>query len=184
MARTKIDLLDDAIDVLRTGGALTIDSLAQRAGLTKPGVLHHFASKEALMESLVERVGALWEQELVSATREGESDPLSRFRAYVTRSLTQEFDGADLALLGDVRLRAQLCQQWTERLDPWFGNEIPATPAQRALLHAARLLADGAWFDQGLGIASMSDDERSAVKAVALDLIDRATTAHPLNVVS
>ena len=56
MARTKTDLLDDAIDVLRTGGTLTIESLAQRAGLTKPGVLHHFPSKEALMEGLIERV--------------------------------------------------------------------------------------------------------------------------------
>ncbi|MEW2011336.1 TetR/AcrR family transcriptional regulator [Microbacterium sp. NPDC078814] len=176
MARTKTDLLDDAIDVLRTGGTLTIESLAQRAGLTKPGVLHHFPSKEALMEGLIERVGMLWEQELVSVTTAEESDPLARFRAYVTRSLTQDFDGADLALIGDVRLRAQLCQQWTERLDPWFGNEIPATPSQRALLHAARFLADGAWFDQGLGIAAMSSDERSAVKDVALELIDRATT--------
>lgn len=175
MARTKTDLLDHAIDVLRSGGTLTIESLAQRAGLTKPGVLHHFPSKEALMEGLIERVGMLWEQQLTSVTGPNDADPVSRFRAYVTRSLTQDFDGADLALLGDVRLRAQLCQQWTERLAPWFGDDIPATPPQRALLHAARLLADGAWFDQGLGIATMTDDERSAVRAVALDLIEQAT---------
>ena len=44
---TKPEILDDAIEVLRRGEPFTIDAVAREAGLTKPGVVHHFETKEA-----------------------------------------------------------------------------------------------------------------------------------------
>jgi AcrR family transcriptional regulator len=50
-------ILDAANVVLRERGArgLTIDAVAAAAGLSKGGVLHHFASKDALVAALVAR---------------------------------------------------------------------------------------------------------------------------------
>lgn len=50
-------ILAAAEEVLRQGGArsLTIDAVAAEAKLSKGGVLHHFASKEALIRALVGR---------------------------------------------------------------------------------------------------------------------------------
>ncbi|MDP4025279.1 TetR/AcrR family transcriptional regulator [Methylobacterium sp. NEAU 140] len=50
-------ILDAADAVLRQGGAraLTIDAVAAAAKLSKGGVLHHFASKDALVLALVVR---------------------------------------------------------------------------------------------------------------------------------
>lgn len=50
-------ILDAANAVLRERGAggLTIDAVAAAAGLSKGGVLHHFASKDALVSALVAR---------------------------------------------------------------------------------------------------------------------------------
>lgn len=50
-------ILDAADTVLLRKGArgLTIDAVAAEAGLSKGGVLHHFASKDALVAALVER---------------------------------------------------------------------------------------------------------------------------------
>lgn len=50
-------ILDAAGAVLRRGGAraLTIDAVATEAGLSKGGVLHHYASKDALILALVGR---------------------------------------------------------------------------------------------------------------------------------
>ena len=45
----KPGILDAAFDVLRRGDTLTIAAVARDAGLTKPGVVHHFATKEVLM---------------------------------------------------------------------------------------------------------------------------------------
>jgi len=50
-------ILDAAAAVLREGGAraLTIDAVAAAAKLSKGGVLHHYASKDALILALVTR---------------------------------------------------------------------------------------------------------------------------------
>lgn len=50
-------ILEAADAVLRKGGAraLTIDAVATEAGLSKGGVLHHYASKDALILALVAR---------------------------------------------------------------------------------------------------------------------------------
>lgn len=50
-------ILEAADIVLRRGGAraLTIDAVAVEAGLSKGGVLHHYASKDALILALVAR---------------------------------------------------------------------------------------------------------------------------------
>lgn len=50
-------ILDAANAVLRRNGAraLTIDAVAAAAGLSKGGVMHHFASKDALVAALVAR---------------------------------------------------------------------------------------------------------------------------------
>lgn len=50
-------ILDAAENVLRRVGArgLTIDAVAAEAALSKGGVLHHYASKEALIRALVAR---------------------------------------------------------------------------------------------------------------------------------
>ena len=50
-------LLDAAIDVIRRDGAraLTLDAVAAEAGVSKGGLLYHFASKRALIDGLLER---------------------------------------------------------------------------------------------------------------------------------
>ncbi|MEI5604275.1 helix-turn-helix domain-containing protein, partial [Streptomyces brasiliscabiei] len=58
---TKIELLDHAVEVLRRGDALTLDAVAREAGLTKPGVVHHFGTKEVLTVAVVNRIIDRWE---------------------------------------------------------------------------------------------------------------------------
>lgn len=171
MARTSEQLLDDAIAVLRRGGVVTIESVAAEAGMSKAGVVHHFASKEALMLGVVDRVVDLWEARLADLAGRSE-DPLARLRAYVDFGVTGVFDGADLALLADVKLRDVLAARWRERLQPWFGIEAPGSAEQKASLQAARLIADGAWTDQALGLLTMTPAERERVRGVAQRLID------------
>ena len=50
-------LLDAAIAVIRRDGAqaLTLDAVAAEAGVSKGGVLYHFATKRALIDGLIER---------------------------------------------------------------------------------------------------------------------------------
>ena len=171
MAKTTEQLLDDAIAVLRRGGVVTIDSVASEAGMSKAGVVHHFSSKEALMVGVVNRVMDLWEGQLAATIGEV-TDPVERLRAYVDFEVLSDFDGGDLALLADVKLRDTLAAQWRERLRPWFGEDAPGDAGQRAALQSARLIADGAWTDQALGLLSMTGEQRALVRGIAQRLID------------
>lgn len=166
---TDVEILDSALDVLRRGDSLTMDSVAREAGLTKPGVVHHFATKETLAVAVVDRLVDLWEAELLARV-DADSDESERLRAYLDYALMGDLDPSDLALIADVRLRDKLRDRWITRLDPWFG-EGQADDVTRPSLRAARFIADGAWFDRALGIVDYDEHERSAILKVAMDLI-------------
>lgn len=168
---TEPELLDHAIGVLRRGEALTIDAVARDAGLTKPGVVHHFHTKEVLTLAVVNRIIDRWEADLRSRAPQ-DANATEKLRAYVDYALTGDFDPSDLALLADVNLRERLSDLWAQRLTPWFGSDIAGDPATRASLRAARLLADGAWFNAALGIPTVHDDERAILRAIALQLVN------------
>ena len=162
---TKTEILDSALEVLRSGGALTIDAVARAVGITKPGVVHHFPTKETLTVAVTEHLLGGWEEELAARTGDG-AEPVDRLRAYVELTLLGEMDVADVALVADLRLREKLAALWSARMSSWFGElDAPA-------LVAARLMADGAWIDRCLGMFDLSAQKRAAVTAVALGLID------------
>lgn len=167
---TKTEILDAALVALRQGELLTLDVVARHVGLTKPGVVHHFATKEVLTIAVVERLMDRWELDLISRVEEG-GDSRARLRAYIDFAFTAEMDPSDLALLSDARLRGKLNELWVVRLTPWFGESITADPVALASIRAARLLADGAWFDRALGTVDFTETERAAILAVAQHLI-------------
>ena len=59
-AQTRDRLLDTAIATVRTHGitGLTLDSVAKEAGVSKGGLLHHFRSKDMLIETMLRRLFA------------------------------------------------------------------------------------------------------------------------------
>ena len=171
---TKPEILDAALVALRRGGPLTLDSVAQEVGLTKPGIVHHFRTKSALTVAVVERLMDLWELDLTSRV-DADADARARLRAYIDFAFTSDLDPSDLALLSDARLQQRLNELWVTRLAPWFGESITDDPAELASIRAARLLADGAWFDRALGTVDFTEADRAAILAIALQLTERTS---------
>ena len=166
--KTKPEILNAALDVLRRGDTLTHDSVAREAGLTKPGVVHHFATKEILSIAVLDHLLDHWETGL--RERAGfDAKPADRLRAYAEHTLLNKMDTADLALLADPKLRDKLSERWTERMNVWFGNS--RTPQ----LVAARLIADGAWINRCLGLLNLDESERKNVAAVVGTLIEEGS---------
>ncbi|HEY8588512.1 MAG TPA: TetR family transcriptional regulator [Naasia sp.] len=153
------------------GEVVSLDSVARRVGLTKAGVVHHFPTKRALMIAVVDRVVDRWLGEF--RTRAGDTgDAGERVRVYLEDAFTGPIDASDLALLADVKLRDALCERWVSRLDDeWFRLGEVTDPGERARLQAVRLLADGAWFDRGLGLIRVSGDEWERIADVARELL-------------
>lgn len=166
---TRAELLDHAIAVLRRGDVLTLDALAAESGLTKAGVVHHVSTKEGLMSAVVDHIIDGWENDLHQLAGP-DADGATRLRAYVEHALTGAFDASDLAVLADPHLRERMRTQWITRLMPWLGT--PAQSGRRPVGElAARLLADGAWFNEALGVPVLEDAEREPVRRLALALL-------------
>ncbi|POX48442.1 TetR family transcriptional regulator [Streptomyces sp. Ru71] len=176
MARSaKRRILEGALELLRVegGGAITLDAAAKQVGLTKPGLMYHFPTKEALMLAVVGHVADRWEKLLLD--RLGRpletASPHQRIRAYVEVSLDVPFDSADFAIYADVHYRTALTDTWVRRMEPWL--DLPGTLPEtvRARLTAARLLADGYWIAAATGVLPVPGRDREQLRAVADDLM-------------
>ena len=73
----KTALLEAAIQVAAQGGveALTIESLAVAAGVTKGGVQYHFHTKDALYEELLDYALSLFDEALEEMAPPGSNRP-------------------------------------------------------------------------------------------------------------
>ena len=97
--KTRDAVLRAAAQVLvRLGvGAFTIDAVAQEAGITKGGVLHHFPSKDALITSLIEQVTQMFNQRLeTELAAEAVGQPGRWLRAYIRTIFSVQFEEINL----------------------------------------------------------------------------------------
>ena len=162
---------------LRTSGTLSLDSAARAAAVTKPGLMYHFSTKEELMTAVLDRVLTRYEVQLTAAlgTHDFAAAPVAdRMRAYVEWACAGECESGDLVMFADPRLRDSLTQHWTERIEPWLQvpDDVPA--AQRSALLAARLLADGVWFNLASDLLPLTAADLAGVRAAAASLLEVA----------
>lgn len=152
---------------------ISLDAVARRVGLTKPGLMYHFPTKEALMVGLVEYVAERWDH-LLREHCGGGPETLTAFertRAYVTVWTTAEVSRADYWVFSDALYHPRLAREWHRRLSPW--NDLAGLAAEAAsLLTAARFCADGAWMAEATGVFRAAD--LTAVRRHALGLVDAA----------
>lgn len=178
---------------LRDTGVLSLDSAARAAGVTKPGLMYHFGTKEQLMTAVLDAVLARYERQLTAALTAAltssaaatggigpDEEPVvfsdapaaDRIRAYVSWACSGECETGDLVMFADPRLRESLTQHWTERIEPWLDlpDDLPA--AERSALLAARLMADGAWFHLASGLLPLDAEALAGVRATAFALLE------------
>ncbi|HIW90795.1 MAG TPA: TetR/AcrR family transcriptional regulator [Candidatus Corynebacterium avicola] len=182
-------LLNDAVDGSGKG-SVSLDSAAKQAGVTKPGLMYHFPTKEALMLALVDHVVDRWEEQLIAALGGPleEAGPVDRIRAYAEFTLGTEFENSDIVMLADPRLRPALTARWGERIAPWVGlspaaEKEPDSASVSATydgldvevatrLHAVRLMADGAWLASATGVLDPGKGARADVLVLAREMLD------------
>lgn len=151
-----------------------MDSAARAGGVSKPGLMYHFSTKQALLEALIDHLIDGYEADLEGLLPQAADATVEeRIEAYLVWATTYTHDAADLVMLADPKLRVPMSARWAERFRPW--TEIPANlpPARRARLNAIRLIADGCWYSEATGVLPLTPDDRRAVLAEALHLLKR-----------
>jgi len=116
-------LLSAACSILMEGEeVLTLDAVAKRSGISKGGLLHHFPSKDALIEGtvaeLIRQFTLISDQ--IQRENPAEPGPLGEVKAYVNAGLepTLRNSAADFAR-GLIRLYGSDFHKDTPFLDPW-----------------------------------------------------------------
>lgn len=170
---TRTRILDGGLELWRTHQAVTLELAAEKAGVTKPGLMYHFATRRDLVEGLVDHVLDGYDVELTRRAGAAAEDlgPVQRLAAYARWALTSSFDLADLAALSDPRLRAVMLERWTDRMARWLWLPDELAPADRARLEAVRLIADGAWLESACHPGGPDRSARAQVLAVVEDLL-------------
>ena len=135
--RNRQAILDAALEAFSSNGyaGVTIDRIAEGAGLSKPNVLYYFPSKEAIHHALLDGLLDLWLAPLRDMDPDGQ--PLDEILAYVARKL-------DLSRRypRESRLFAHEILQGAPHLAPVLGGQLAALVADRAALVAG-------WMAQG-----------------------------------
>ena len=174
-------MLDAAERHLRETGQLSLESAARAAGVTKAGLMYHFATKEELMAAVMDHVIERYERELsdvlvetcqADADEFAQADVEDRIRAYVTWACCGDFEPSDLVMFADPRLQDVLSQRWSSRVEPWLSIPADLPAPRRAQLLGARLMADGVWFNVACGLLALTGRQRDDVRRVALELVD------------
>ncbi len=176
-ARTRI--LDAAETLVRARGVtgLTLDAAAQTAGVSKGGLLYHFASKEALLDALLKRLASFIQEDFEQGVADQPDGPGRVARAMLTWALglppdesNERCDRAaavflvafhhDPALLQPVRDQIARMKQAVEAdgLTPGHGLAIMAA-------------GDGLFMARIFNLYTLSIHERSAIHAALSHLL-------------
>ena len=173
-------MLDAAEAHLGEGGTLTLDSAARAAGVTKPGLMYHFSTKEQLLGAILDRMTARYECEMLAlvAARHGaeiedfaEAPAEQRVLAYLDWACTGAIDAADLVIFADPHLRVTLTERWEDQLSRWLGIPAGVDAGRGARLLAVRLMADGLWFDRASGLGVGPEGQLERIRELARDLL-------------
>lgn len=145
--------------------AVTLDAVADRAGVSKGGLLYHFPSKEALVAGMVDGLCRSF-AELADAAAGADPEPAGRSaRAYLAASAGELWQSSRwLALVGALMISPGLLDSWRT----WVVAGRAADEAENADPVAAaivRLAADGIWLAGVLGLPPPDQQLRAAVLA-------------------
>jgi AcrR family transcriptional regulator len=157
IARTNAreSLLLAACTLLVTHGSekLTLDAVAQEAGVSKGGLLYHFPSKQALLEGVLSwLLESFWEEITVHAARD--TNPVGRWnRAHVQAGMKEEGDEkmrVIAALLNVISTNEHLQAILATHIEKWCENlyNDGLNPEKVTLI---QLAVDGYFFRQMFG---------------------------------
>ena len=160
-------ILDAAVRVIQRDGvtAVTFDSVAAEAELTRGGILYHFRSREDLLAAIHQHLASQWEATLVTeAGRPAEELTADERLAAYIRVSSQSATRAELQLMLEAATRPEWAAPWSAVLERWapVAPDAEADPVSMNRL-VARLAADGLWMFESLAYRALPEAQRRAV---------------------
>ena len=165
---TRAEIIDMAIEVAADQGAmgLTMDAVVARLPFSKGALLHHFPSKLALLEGVIDHLaGQMTAQVLEEAARD--PNPYGRnarayLRATVNDPVTERDVSIGRAALVACAVEPGLIVRWRAAMRA-LAEDDPVDPAGKDDALMLRLIADGLWMSDLFGTHEVSPEQRKAL---------------------
>ncbi len=180
---TREHILDVALELIAQEGVqkMRFDAIGEEVGLTRSGIEHHFPTRDALVDGLLEAFRDELERDLEVRLEEQRArhHPRPGPAAYID----QAFASLDAAP-GERTQRAALLAALvsgtsaTERVRAWtqatFAKSLADdTQDPSEVVTLAMLAADAVWLLELLGWMCWPDEERASLHAAAMALIEQ-----------
>lgn len=165
---TRAEIIEKALEVAAELGAsgFTLDAVAARTSVSKGALLHHFPSKIALLEGMVDHLGRM-HTDTILAEAARDPEPYGRnarayLRARVNEPVTPQDVSIGRAIMAACAIEPALAQRWNGWIDK-VKIDDPSDPvgADDALM--LRLIADGLWMSDLFGTHAVSPEQRQAL---------------------
>jgi AcrR family transcriptional regulator len=157
-AEVRAQLLEVAAELCAEVGIpnASLEAISRRAGVSKGGLLHHFPTKQALIEALTETLLADLSERIELHVAQ-DPDPRGRFtRAYLLACLeyrkkptSDHWDTLAIMLGTEPGMRTR----WTKWLSANMKRHGEREDTTACLI--VRMAADGVWFSEAVGIPSV-----------------------------
>jgi AcrR family transcriptional regulator len=163
-------ILHAATRVVQHSGvtAVTFDSVAAEAGLTRGGIMYHFPSRDDLLAALHEHQAHAWDDAMTrSAGKSAEEATVDERLAAYVRVCADSATRAELQLLLEAVSTPAHMSPWTTVMDRWTPpidpNAIDPTDREAVSRLIARLAADGLWMHEALSNQPLPAEVRTAI---------------------
>ncbi|MFO0939641.1 MAG: TetR/AcrR family transcriptional regulator [Pirellulales bacterium] len=173
-------LIDSAeVVVTRDGVArLTLEAVAREAGLSKSGLLHHFPSKEVLIDAIVDRTVVQWSQSVEEAIEQLPAGPHRTARGLLHCCLgdasawneqLHRSSSALLAVLVHCPDKSTTLHQFYNKLHSKMEHEGRGSPFGDLVL----AVIDGFWLRWVTGLAPLEDSQIVRMRKLLESLIPK-----------
>lgn len=150
--------------------AATMDATARAAGVSKGGLLYHFATKDALEHALLDRLMALVDEDLAAMSSAPEGAV-----AFFVRTSVMDDDPLDRALIASARLAQGGSTSATETLRHvrarWEDALRPHVRDETAL-DLVLLVSDGLYYNNAISGAAAGPVPRGAGLEALIALVE------------
>ncbi|WP_181350172.1 TetR/AcrR family transcriptional regulator [Thalassobacillus sp. CUG 92003] len=162
----KIDILHAASSIVRERGIfnLTLEAVAEQAGISKGGLLYHYPSKEALVQGMVEHLANNYSEKIAN---NAEADPKEKgkwTRAFLDVTFKQSYQNKDMnaGLLAAKAVNSDLLDPIRDAYAEWQ-HEIEHDGLDPVKATILRLAIDGMWLSELFDIYQIEEEKKQEV---------------------
>lgn len=167
-SETKSLIIQSCFTILRNDGAkqLTLQAVAEEAGISKGGLLYHYPSKETLITAIVNHQVENFDKYLNHLIEESESAPGRWIRSYATATTNNLEFGTNTELFSGLFAASdefpQVHDAWRKHYEKWQ-ERIENSRIDPVVGTLLRLAIDGLWFSEIYQYGPPSPERRKQV---------------------